>query len=232
MIGRLVLLPGMDGTGELFTGFLKALPLGLESIIIRFPGDISMSGSELALFLKSRIPTTEPFVLLAESFSTPLAIQFAATNPPNLRGLILSTGFAKSPVPNWLGACLPFFAPVLFRIRMPQSLAERFLLNTRISHNVLHDLRTAVASVRLAVLTSRLRFILDCDARNELEQITIPILYVQATEDRLVSNHSGEEIKRINPNVTVIALNGSHLLLQCMPHQSAEVVSDFIQRID
>jgi hypothetical protein len=49
---------------------------------------------------------SEPFVLLAESFSTPVAIRVAAENPTNLKGLILCAGFATSPVsglPRMLG---------------------------------------------------------------------------------------------------------------------------------
>lgn len=44
---RAVLLPGMDGTGELFSEFVAALPVGLESVTVRYPTDRCLSYSEL-----------------------------------------------------------------------------------------------------------------------------------------------------------------------------------------
>src|ERR1035437_1949808 len=88
-IRRLVLLPGMDGTGELYANFIAALPHRFEMEIVRYPVDVSLSYSELLCFVQSTIKDSEPFVLIAESFSTPLTIQLATTNPPNLKGLVL-----------------------------------------------------------------------------------------------------------------------------------------------
>jgi hypothetical protein len=36
---KLVLLPGMDGTGELFSNFEAALPSSLETVRVRYPAD-------------------------------------------------------------------------------------------------------------------------------------------------------------------------------------------------
>ena len=74
MIKRLVLLPGMDGTGDLFADFVSALPDGFETGIVRYPTEIFLSYSELMPLVQSLAPASEPFVLVAESFSTPLAL--------------------------------------------------------------------------------------------------------------------------------------------------------------
>jgi hypothetical protein len=44
---KLVLLPGMDGTGELFAGFVKALPEGFDPVIMRYPIDRPLSYADL-----------------------------------------------------------------------------------------------------------------------------------------------------------------------------------------
>jgi pimeloyl-ACP methyl ester carboxylesterase len=85
----LVLLPGMDGTGELFANLVDAMPEPFELITVRYPTDQELSYSELKAFVQAACPVSRPFVLLAESFSTPAAIQYAATMPPNLCGLVL-----------------------------------------------------------------------------------------------------------------------------------------------
>ena len=84
---HLVLLPGLDGTGQLFGDILKILPPALNTELLRL-----VSGA---------VPQTEPFVLLTESFSTPLALKYAATNPSNLAAVVISAGFARNPIGGW-----------------------------------------------------------------------------------------------------------------------------------
>jgi pimeloyl-[acyl-carrier protein] methyl ester esterase len=86
---KLVLLPGTDGTGELFRPLIERLPREIECVPVRYPGDRWMSYLDLAGFVACQCPASGPFVLVAESFSTPLAIQIAATRPENLVGLVL-----------------------------------------------------------------------------------------------------------------------------------------------
>ena len=87
-IPKLILLPGMDGTGELFADFVKALP-NLEIEVMRYPTDRHLSYEQLVPIVRSGISASEPFVFVAESFSTPLAIKLAADNPSNLKGVVI-----------------------------------------------------------------------------------------------------------------------------------------------
>ncbi len=96
-VRKLFLLPGMDGTGTLFGPFVEALPEGFKGMPVAYPVDRPLSYSELAELVRKRLPVSESFVLLAESFSTPIAIQIAAENPPGLKAVILVAGFATSP---------------------------------------------------------------------------------------------------------------------------------------
>jgi pimeloyl-[acyl-carrier protein] methyl ester esterase len=98
----------MDGTGTLFREFVKALPEAFESEVVRYPSDRCLSYTQLAPFVRPAISISESFVIVAESFSTPLAIQCAATNPPNLKGPVICAGFATSPVPGWQSSSTHF----------------------------------------------------------------------------------------------------------------------------
>src|SRR4051812_248219 len=96
----LVLLPGLDGTGELFAAFIAALP-GRDVRVIAYPADRAMTYSQLEEFVREGLPRGEDYFLLAESFSGPIGISIAATTPPRLKGLILCGTFATNPLPDF-----------------------------------------------------------------------------------------------------------------------------------
>jgi pimeloyl-ACP methyl ester carboxylesterase len=227
---KLVLLPGMDGTGELFKDFIAALPKGIETQAVRYPCDRNLSYAELTGFVRSAAPASEPFVLLAESFSTPLAIQYAATNPPNLKGLVICAGFVTSPVRGWQRYVASFLASVMFWIPLPALAAKLFLAGPNASPSLLAAVRSAVSSVQPKVLSARVRAILACDARAELSQIDVPILYIQAAQDRLVGASCLAEIQKIKSLASVTTIAGPHLLLQREPRRTADVVARFLQQ--
>jgi pimeloyl-ACP methyl ester carboxylesterase len=231
MIRQLVLLPGMDGTGELFADFVSALPDGFDAQVVRYPSGEFLSYNELMTLVRSAAPAAEPFVLVAESFSSPLAVQFAAMNPPNLKALIICAGFVSSPAQGWRRVAASLLAPVLFRLPLPGIFAKYFLLGSDPPEALLAAVRSAISAVRPTVLSARLRAILACDARAELARIDVPILYLQATHDRLVPASALEEIQRINPRAAVAKIPGPHLLLQCEPETAAQSISMFIETL-
>jgi pimeloyl-ACP methyl ester carboxylesterase len=96
----LILLPGLGGTGELFEPFLAALGSAVAVKVIRYPGDVALGYDALGRFVRAMLPEGEPFVLLGESFSGPIAISLAATGGTQLRGLILCCSFARNPRPS------------------------------------------------------------------------------------------------------------------------------------
>jgi pimeloyl-ACP methyl ester carboxylesterase len=228
---KLVLLPGMDGTGELFAEFVAALAGEFEIVTARYPTEQCLSYSELEGFVRAACPISEPFVLLAESYSTPLAIKYAASNPESLEGLVLCAGFATSPARGWRRFLGWLLAPVMFRIPLPDLAAKLWLVGPNGLPSLLGSVRTAVSSVKPKVLAKRLRDVLVSDARQEMGQVTVPVLYLQAKQDRLVSSSCLDELRRIKPQMTVAALDGPHLLLQREPYKAAETVAGFIRSL-
>jgi len=107
-VNRILILPGMDGTGDLLLDFLHALPSQMHKKIAIYPKDRVLSQDDLAKLVRSICEDFEPEVILAESFSTALAIRIAAERPKNLKGLVLCVGFAASPLrglTRWLSWC-------------------------------------------------------------------------------------------------------------------------------
>ena len=66
---RLVLLPGMDGTGELFAPFIAALGSQFPVTIVRYPETQALDYAGLEAVARALLPVGSPFVLLGESFS-------------------------------------------------------------------------------------------------------------------------------------------------------------------
>jgi pimeloyl-ACP methyl ester carboxylesterase len=177
--------------------------------------------------VRAACPISEPFMLMAESFSTPLAITYAATNPANLQGVVLCAGFATSPVRGWRRFLASLLAPVVFHVPVPSLIARRWLLGADASPSLLAAVRAAISSVQPRVLAARLRAVLACDVREAVGQIGVPILYIRAEQDRLVSAWCVEELRRIKPQMIEVALEGPHLLLQRQPQRAAEALIRF-----
>jgi len=219
----------MDGTGNLFSEFVAALPETFEAVTVRYPAERYLQYSELEDFVLAACPTSGPFILVAESFSTPLALKYAATNPANLKGVVLCAGFATSPVRGWRRFLGLLLAPLVFRVPMPSLAAKRWLVGPDAPPSLLTAVRAAISSMQPKVLAARLRAVLACDVRADADRIAVPILYIRAKQDRLVNASCLEELRRIKPQMAVVALEGPHLLLQREPRSAVDAIVRFIQ---
>jgi pimeloyl-[acyl-carrier protein] methyl ester esterase len=144
---QLILLPGMDGTGELFADLIKELPGEIETQIVQYPTDRCLAYSQLAPLVRSVAPASAAFVLIAESFSTPLSIQYAATKPPNLRGVVICAGFVTNPAQGWLLQVCSLLSPIFFRLPLPEFVVRRFLVGQDAPSSLVVAVRDAVSSV-------------------------------------------------------------------------------------
>ena len=78
---RLLLLPGMDGTGLLFEPLVKALPPSLTARVVAYPPDQLLGYNELLQLVQKSAEEGGDFVVVGESFSGPLALMLAARRP-------------------------------------------------------------------------------------------------------------------------------------------------------
>jgi pimeloyl-[acyl-carrier protein] methyl ester esterase len=143
----LILLPGMDGTGELFERFLSVLPAWIQPKVVRYPPRQPLSYSDLLALVQRTLPVSEPFVVLAESFSTPIAIRLAAEGPPNLMALIICAGFIESPIRGIVRLGVSLLAPILFRIPPPGFAIRTLLVGRNASVELVRSARMTISSV-------------------------------------------------------------------------------------
>ena len=229
---RLVLLPGMDGTGDLFNPLLKALPPSLQVEVVRYPGNEALGYEELKKLVQARLRPA-PFVLLGESFSGPLAISIAAARPAGLCGLILSCTFAKTPRP-----ALAFLSSVadnpLFRRIPPHALTRvvaPFLLGAFAPSARRLMLEQALRQLSPQTMIRRMQEVLQVDVREKLKQIDVPVMYLQAKQDRVVPGSAAESLKQNLPSMEIVRLDGPHCLLQASPAPAALAIQAFCDEL-
>lgn len=229
MLPTLVLLPGMDGTGALFRHFVAALPRQTKIVLVRYPESAALGYEALEDSVRRVLPESEPFILVAESFSGPLAITVAAAEPPGLCGLVLCCTFASNPRPGlgWLQALLSRL-PVK---RMPVSMLGWFLMGRRGSKELRDELAVALSGVSPDALRARLRAVLSVDVTARLGRVSVPVLYLQATDDLVVPSIAAAQIASALPSATILSVDGPHFLLQTAAKAASSAIEAFADRI-
>jgi len=223
----LVLLPGMDGTGVFFADFVAALGTRFKPAVVAYPNNPALGYAELETLARTYLPHNEPFLILGESFSGPIAISIAASNPSGLLGLILCVTFARNPHP-----LLPMVTTILKPFpagRLPGFILHRNLFGKFDSPRLRGRLREVGALVSAKTLKARLEAISAIDVSEKLRRVKVPTLDLRAKHDRVVSQACGTYIRKILPNVRVADLDAPHMLLQTVPEAAIAGIADFVR---
>jgi pimeloyl-ACP methyl ester carboxylesterase len=224
---KLILLPGLDGTGKLFADFLEALDLGSSAQVVSYPPDIPLGYDELEPLVRAALPTRGRFVILGESFSGPLAIRIAAHPPPALVGLILCVTFASNPYPHlaWargLAALLPLKS-------LPRWLRAPLMWGSASPSKAPRQSERAMAGVDAAVIRRRIAALLSVDETAALAKISVPTLVLCATGDRVISRAASMRLMHGIRHAQRLDVDGPHLLLKTRPKECAAAVLNFIR---
>jgi pimeloyl-[acyl-carrier protein] methyl ester esterase len=227
-VAKVVILPGMDGTGIEVTDFVTALAPELEATVVTYPNDRPMDYADHEFVARASLPANQPFVLIGESYSGPLAISIAASPPPGLIGLVLCCSFARNPRPglSWLRPLVRFLP-----IRIPAAIPCWFLLGRFSTPRLRNALERALAQISTKAFHSRLTSIIDIDVTAQLAEVRVPVLYLRATQDRVVPPRASREVAQSSPLVRILDLEGPHLLLQAAPVLAARHVNQFAKEI-
>ena len=159
----LILLPGMDGTGHLFEAFRTCLPPGHETRIVRYPTQDQLSYEQLEELVACELPASGKYIVIAESFSGPIALQIANRDKGELAAVVVVSSFAYRPL-GWTGslvARLPL--SLIFRLPVTNFALRTFLMGGSAPADELKRVRPAICQVRPQVLAGRLRDVLASD---------------------------------------------------------------------
>lgn len=167
-------------------------------------------------------------ILVAESFSGPIALSILARYPKRVKTAVLCATFAVSPFR--LGARLARLLPTmtLGMNRMPDLFLKAMCLDREPDPKTLRDALSVIHSIPASVIKLRLRVLANIDVRHLLPQVEVPVLYLQAMQDRLVGAELSRQLVSTLNKVDVREINGPHMLLQSRPHECAEAILAYI----
>ena len=225
----LILLPGMDGSGQLFDSFIAALGGAFNVKVVRYPVDAPLGYDGLEQIARAAIPPAGPVVLLGESFSGPIAVSLAASLSERLAGLILCCTFVRNPLPMLSG-----LRGSLDRLpvgRIPVSVFSYALLGLSATKSLRAAHAASLVGVTPEALRERMRAVLAVDVSEKLSQLRAPLLYLRAKRDWVVPRAAGEWIVKLAPRTQVVEFDAPHFLLQTVPTESARVVAEFCSQI-
>jgi pimeloyl-ACP methyl ester carboxylesterase len=221
----LLLLPGFDGTGELFAPLQSSLGNSVHTTVVRYQDErILEDYVESAAAL---LPEQDA-VLVAESFSGPVALMLMSRYPQRIRRAVLCATFVTSPFRPLTQ--LARFVPELFFGPAPTQPAvlRTFCFDATTDEELMAKALAVIRSVPAGTIKQRLNLLSDLDVGPLLSGIEAPVLYLQAMQDRIVGPQLTQQLVSGLPQVEVRQIDGPHLLLQCRPQECADAILPFI----
>ncbi|MEO0423547.1 MAG: alpha/beta hydrolase [Pseudomonadota bacterium] len=222
-----VLLPGFDGTGELFDPLEAALDLPCQRIAYGVPA----AAQDYLEVAEAQIPRDRGGVLVAESFSGPIALELLLRGRRDYRALVLSATFARVPHAPVLAAFARggghrFGASVVRKL-----VAEGLGLAGQGSAEVRAQVSRVVGALDGNVVTSRIQALLHFDPRASLGLISTPSRVLCPTRDRLVPPEHSVRLASALPNAKLVRIAAPHFLLQVQPARCAQEIASVVSEI-
>lgn len=211
---KLVLLPGMDGTGKLFRPFVDKLPPEIEANVIPLLQQIDISYEQQAEYVAESIDDAS--VIIAESYSGMVALKLLEYFPEKVAKIVFVASFIGRP--SALAKLVYWLPPfVLTLAKKPNPLSLRLLFGRYLNPQLRTLFYAAIDDVPIDVLVFRLR---------QIAQLQKPHVALMSTctclcgkQDNLVANQALRDFEEVFGEVKVVYLNGTHFLMQTNPEE-------------
>lgn len=223
-----MLLPGLDGTGRLFAPFVKCMPEGFQVDIVDYPRYRVLDHDALLSLVGKRIEPGVRHVVLAESFSGPIGIRYAIRRQEDVAAVVLCASFVRNPLPRVLRWVPRLANRALLALPLPSLLVRAFLVGFHTPADEIREVQAAVREVGARVLAARLRSLASVDVTEDLHRLEKPVLYLQASNDRLVGPRGAQQVRQALPHAEVRLLEAPHLALQTRPQELANAIIEFL----
>ena len=225
---KIVLLPGLDGSGKLFKPFIDALPGEIDSLVISYPPYSKLSYAALVEFVIRQLPN-EKFILIGESFSGPIAYQVALSKPKYLESVIFVATFLDSPLYFLQGISSYLPISILLKMPIPDFIVKSFLFEGGTDRQITGLFKLTMKQVSAEVLSFRIQEIGKLSKNHQV--CNVRAIYIQATRDNFVPKRCVEAFKKVFDDINVFQIEGSHFILQSNPRACVEIVENEIHQI-
>jgi pimeloyl-[acyl-carrier protein] methyl ester esterase len=226
---QLVFLPGLDGTGLSAEPLVKLIAPDVALTIVRYPTDKLLSFEETVDCAAKQFPSGIAPVVVAESFSGPVAIKLIASGRVQAKYLILCATFVKSPHPLLLKLSRSLGITSLIKPEMP-ALFFKVFLGKGFAKSLAPMWQRVHANVPARALDHRLGIINRVDVTAWLDKLSIPCLYLQATEDRIVPSSCLSSFIKYIPDLEIRKIKAPHFILQAQPQACLMAIEEFMER--
>lgn len=224
-------LPGLHGSDALFQPLCDRLPEGVTTHFVNLPSDGKQDYQTLASVLDQQLPGCpegSKRLLIAESFSGPLAIRLASMRPDEIAGIVLAASFCDAPLNPGI-ALLPLRP--LFMVKPPRTALRHFLVGNDASEAEVTGLQKVAQSIPSSTLSKRIRTILELMEDDNPDLPPIPMLILQANNDNLVPWEAQSKLEANYPEAITHWIESPHLILQRCPAECVQRIIEFADSI-
>lgn len=215
----------MDGTGHLFKWFEDAVPNTIVTKHIAYPAHATLDYPALTAHVLHQLPQDDDYLLVAESFSGPIALQIAAQHPARLKGIVLAATFLHQP----LGLVGNILKPLLtnrwlYRWQFAPALTWCLCNSANCHPEVAATLSATLRDLPPTLIAHRVQSVLNVDCREHFCTCPQPVLILDAAKDHLLANRQIWQMQSLRPDAAVVTIDAPHLILQCAPAAAAQAI--------
>ncbi|WP_196755017.1 alpha/beta fold hydrolase [Burkholderia cepacia] len=206
---------------------------------LRLPDDVS-DLEKLADFLIDQTKDLENYVLVGDSYGAVSSIAVATRQPKSLKGLVLSGGFARSPITSPLLKTLaalapyfpgPFYRQTTLRVHAAQ-LASSFDKDGEIAWTTGKTHALFVKETPHKAYVNRVRSLEKTDYTGQLERIDVPTLILTPTDDKLIGKEAaGVLLNGIRLAQEVVMPRTGHMFRFSHPGAYSLEIKKFLERV-
>jgi pimeloyl-ACP methyl ester carboxylesterase len=206
---------------------------------LRLPDDVR-DLETLANFIVDQVKALQSYVLVGDSYGAVASIAVATRQPKGLKGLVLSGGFAKSPITSpllkTLAALAPFFPGPFYRqttLRFHAAqLASSFDQEGEIPWSTAKSRAFFIKETPHKAYVNRVRSIETVDYTPLLKKIDVPTLILTPEEDKLIGKAAAQILlKGIKGSQEFILPRTGHMFRFSHPGAYSLEVRKFLERV-
>jgi len=225
---HLVLLPGLDGTGDLFAPFVQLPANTFTCHVVSYPRTELLNYNQLLPRVRGVMPWDQSYVLVAESFAGPLALQVASAQPEHIKAIVLVASFVANPIHPLLDWARFLAKDFLSDKPLPEAALRKFLIGEDCPPAVAATILGVIRSIPPPVVAHRVRMARETDARGLLAACEKPLLYIAGKQDKIIGNRGLQAIRAIKPDVSSVEIDAPHLVLQRRPADALRAIEKFL----
>ncbi len=219
---KILLLPGLDGTGMLFEKMKESFPDNLDVEVISYESLDGISFSEQASEVSRLIEDIDIFIV-GESYSGCVAYELYKLLGSRVKGIFFLASFISSPS---LFSRLAGLLPV--SMITPNFLSEKLLylfgFSLIGSSSLTKPVFASIVKADKYKLKTRLRNIASLGRPKQV--IACPVIYIRPSRDLLVSASAVRVLSEKCSDFKQILVKGGHFVAQSNPVECAKVIQD------